>query len=387
MPAHMISGLPGSGKSLYGIWWVRQYQQTEAKAGRQRPVYVSGITGLSPDLGWKEIGPETQLAELPDGAIIIIDECQRWFPTRGVGSPPANERYVETHRHQGHDLFLITQDPRNISSHVRRLVSKHWHLLRLWGGAKSRVFEWEECQENPRNGRAVGQCQKRTWRHPKEVYALYQSSSLHTVTPGFPWRTVLPPVLLLLAGLSVFGWWAYGQLARPQSDQVEASPSAGAPVVRSVASGVQVQRGVPMSAEGAARFHQPLVPGIPGTAPIYWEAYTTIKDYPRIAGCVINVQGDQCRCYTQQGTRTYVPPVACERYSQTLPFDHSRERRPPTEQSAPPPELQADDGLYVHRDGTPAIAPLSSGRPPAAGGAGTEPREGTDAPAARQTPL
>lgn len=368
MPISLTSGLPGAGKTLYTLWHVRQFQAREREAGRDRPVYTN-INGLSESLGWLPLEFDHQLDALPEGAIVVIDECQRWFPAGGQKREvSANERFAETHRHKGQDWFLVTQDPRNFSAHVRRLVETHRHLLRLWGKEKAKIYEWPECNENPQKGRDVSRAQVSVWKYPRDVYELYHSSTIHTVQPRFPWRQFVVPVALIVGCFGALGWWGYGQVADAEAKGASVAVS-GEAVPASMPArqpgALQGRGDMPASPEDAARMLVPMVPGVPGTAPLYWAAYSNIEDYPRVVGCVITANQSRCRCYTQQGTRTYVPPAACEQYAHVLPFDHSRPRPERAEASAvmgaERPDAQASaDGYGSAR----AVLPLVASPPP-----------------------
>ena len=62
----LITGTPGSGKTLYAI------SQIKAKSEKEnRPVYYSGIADLT--LGWTEIDPEKWF-DAPPNSIVVIDE-------------------------------------------------------------------------------------------------------------------------------------------------------------------------------------------------------------------------------------------------------------------------------------------------------------------------
>lgn len=77
----LITGVPGAGKTLNTVH--------NLKDTKDRPVYYHGIPALN--LPWQEIqNPKQWHLEVPNGAIVIIDEAQKHFPARGVskGEPP-----------------------------------------------------------------------------------------------------------------------------------------------------------------------------------------------------------------------------------------------------------------------------------------------------------
>src|SRR5690606_42150170 len=105
---HLITGVPGSGKSLLAV----ELLYKNSVSDKIRPAY-SNINGLDTEpLRCVELEPVDHWFDLPDGALIVIDECHRWFRPRPNGS--VVREYIsrfETHRHQGLDIILITQHP------------------------------------------------------------------------------------------------------------------------------------------------------------------------------------------------------------------------------------------------------------------------------------
>ena len=80
---------------------------------RDRPLYIDGIPDVDPEKIPHEALPEGCTGEnwdewLPTNAILVIDECQRYWRQRPNGSKvPKAIQEMETHRHRGVDLFLI----------------------------------------------------------------------------------------------------------------------------------------------------------------------------------------------------------------------------------------------------------------------------------------
>ena len=106
----LITGLPGMGKTSLMV-----YMLLNRKDLQNRPVYVDGI----PELQVKhEEVPEGESMETwhqwaPDGCILVIDEAQRVFRPRPAGAKvPDYVQALETHRHKGIDIFVLTQHPR-----------------------------------------------------------------------------------------------------------------------------------------------------------------------------------------------------------------------------------------------------------------------------------
>ena len=134
----LITGQPGAGKTLYALNFVKTRAEKE-----NRPVYYSGISDLK--LPWLELDKGEDWHGVPEGSIVVIDECQRVFRPRVNGAAvPEHVSKLETHRHSGIDLVLITQHPMLADNNVRRLVGQHFHVVRAFGTKKATVHEWGE---------------------------------------------------------------------------------------------------------------------------------------------------------------------------------------------------------------------------------------------------
>ena len=171
----LITGQPGAGKTLHALWLVKAYAEKE-----NRPVFYSGIPGLDTSvLPWEELQDADDWPKLQPGAIIVIDECQRIYRPRGSGSKvPESVAAMETHRHKGFDIFLITQHPMLLDSNIRRLCGRHIHVMRAFGANAANIHEWQEARENCDKQRHGSQ--SKLWKYPKEVFAYYKSAELHT---------------------------------------------------------------------------------------------------------------------------------------------------------------------------------------------------------------
>jgi len=168
----VTTGTPGSGKTLYTIDYVKKWAEREGG----RPVFYSGIPDLK--LPWTEIEPEKWM-DCPPNSIVVIDECQRVFRPRANGSQvPPYIAQLETHRHKGLDIVLITQHPMLIDQNIRRLAGKHFHLQRIYGFHKATLMEFQSVRENcdKNNKDAL----KTTWNYPKNVFDYYKSAEVHT---------------------------------------------------------------------------------------------------------------------------------------------------------------------------------------------------------------
>lgn len=294
----LATGLPGAGKTLYTIAFVKALSERE-----QRPVFYSGIKDLA--LPWHEIDAEKWI-DCPDGAIIVIDECQRLFRPRGNGAavPPWVSK-LETHRHQGIDIFLVTQHPMLIDANVRRLTERHFHVSRRFGMHRATILEFQSCKDQPLA--KLADAQRHQWSYPKEAFAYYKSAEVHTVKRRVPVQLFVLIGVLLMSGASV--WWFIrshyqdGQVILPgQSAPLKSEPvAASAPP--SKAAGDR-----PLTTAEYVGRHQPRVEGLAYTAPVYDEVVKPVRA-PIPTHTVIF--GGKCQAYSQQVTRLDMPQAMC----------------------------------------------------------------------------
>lgn len=314
MSIKLVTGLPGNGKTLYALFWVKQWAEREG-----RPVFYAGIKGLK--LPWQTIDPYNW-RNAPAGAIVVIDEAQRAHDPEGKkplfapcvrNAVPAWVADLTVHRHGGVDLVLITQHPSLLDTSVRRLVDHHLHVVRRWGLQAATVHEWRECRDDCNRRRADSS--KTSWRFPREVYGWYESAEAHTMKVRIPWRVWgLGVVLLALIGLVWFvGSRILGQVT-PKGAPGQASHQVASPGPMPVPNGGQGLRAPGQAgAQPLGRYEwvaqwEPRVQGLGYTAPAYDEL-TKPVEVPYPAACV--VMRKECRCYTQQATRLDVPEPLC----------------------------------------------------------------------------
>jgi zona occludens toxin len=333
------TGLPGNGKTLYTIAWLKERAKRE-----QRPVFYSGITLTQQgeqELGWQQIDAEKWM-EAPPGALVVIDEAQRVFRPRGNGKEvPPHVAALETHRHGGVDLILITQHPMLIDNAVRRLAGKHRHVMRVFGTQSANIHEWDavrvDCEKPGRREDSV----KHAWRYDKIVYALYKSAELHTVKRSIPMRLYLLALVPLL--LAAAGWYMYHftqTFTQKGGSAVPKAEAAGVPAGASKggvnAPGRNVQGGAFDPVADAKQYVDmvtPRVHGLPHTAPKYDEV-TRPTTAPVPAACVYSIKSGICQCYTQQGTKMDVDRAMCVEIAHNGYFeDFDRDRNARREKS------------------------------------------------------
>lgn len=218
---HLITGTPGSGKTLLAVELILKNRKSE----NIRPLYAN-IEGLNLDeLRCFKLDDADQWYELPDNSIIVIDECQRWFRPRPNGSavPECISRF-ETHRHQGHDIILISQHPGLIDRNIRKLVDRHQHMYRPFGLDHRKAFEWNTCNENPEPSQNESNALKTKMKFDKDLYQYYRSASVHTGTKRYPFKQIATFVGAILFTVLLGGNFVYSKLAIANSGEPEKKP-------------------------------------------------------------------------------------------------------------------------------------------------------------------
>lgn len=304
MAIELITGAPGNGKSLYTIWAVEKRRKEE-----NREVYYNGIAELT--LPWIQFDDPAKWYELPDGCIIVMDEAQKLFRPRALTKEvPQYVSALETHRHHGQDIYIVTQHPTLIETNVRRLCETHKHLMRKFGAKWSTIHAWKGVKDNCDKTRKDSQTTE--FKYPKEVFTWYKSAEVHTVKMQMPKKVMLLLALPFVIALGVYfastklGGVSSAKETKPQTPQTGLQGSNGGGAVRSPT----------QTAESLYDSLQPRIKDLPWTAPRY-DHLTQAVRAPVITGCVMTVQdiGKPTEainggfCLTQQGTKFW-PSVA-----------------------------------------------------------------------------
>lgn len=182
----LITGEPGNGKTALAI-----SQILEECRKSPRPLFLWGIKDVN--LAYQVAPPvefwthQLPIKEDPDTyqyyfcfparSLLVVDECQNIYRVRSSSAKvPPHVSALETHRHTGIDIWLITQKPHLIDPNVRQLIGKHIHLRSKWSGRK--LYEWGECR--PCLSRTdLAEATSRDYKLPTHVFTLYSSATAH----------------------------------------------------------------------------------------------------------------------------------------------------------------------------------------------------------------
>lgn len=330
MAIRLITGLPGNAKTLHAISTIKAQSEKEG-----RPVYYHGLSELT--LPWLKLDDPKKWMDVPPNSIILIDEAQEIFRNRSVGAtPPPHVTALETHRHLGIDLVLITQHPSFIDPHIRKLTNLHQHLVRIYGMEMSTIHQWRETRDNPDKNRKDSEQSK--WAFDKSLYGCYKSAEVHTMKRKLPKRLFfLLAMPFVLAALVYLTYWIL-------TKKVTTPPPAGATIATSapgVGAGAAASPGSSIGSPGGGQrpvfdplqdaktyvqMNTPRVVGLPQTAPKY-DQLTQPTRVPVPSMCIQSAT--LCRCFTQQGTAMQVETSMCISFARNgffQEFDPEKDR-------------------------------------------------------------
>lgn len=323
------TGKPGNGKTLNTI------KEVDLQASQQdRVVYYHNVNGLKPErlrAQWFKFDDPLKWYELPKDSIIVVDEAQgnTEQPMFGIRDPrasvPLHVSKFETLRHEGLEVHLITQDPRFIDVHIRRLCNRHVHYWRVFQSAKVARFESDTVIADVEKKAAFKDADKTIIKLDRRLFDVYASSNAsHHFKLRVPKKFLLAGAFIVGVGIFVFNI-ASDFLGKDAVAETSAPSGEDAGIVAQVASAAntalgsdgekKVKTALAYQQERTAR-----VPGVPATAPLYDEL-TKPKTYPklycmsshdphiyanqahRMASGAVNGRPTVCQCYSQQGTR------------------------------------------------------------------------------------
>ena len=290
------TGLPGSGKTsgviekvlmpLAAKGWMEEAIDADGNKLQVKRKLWTNINGLLLEhekmdaddlLRWQEW--------VKPGDLIVFDEVQKPWPLTGANKDqPKCITELETHRHYGIDMHLLTQHPMLINAAIVRLAGQHFHIRKLGNSRFATIYEWDGVSRTLLYKNSFS---KKPWRRSKDAEKVYRSSSLHTKQKrSLP--TVLFGIVLAVVMIGVLGPTVYTRLhERFNPKPVEVANVAAAGVVATVD---QKHAVGPETAPAA-----PLL----GSPPP-----------PKFAGCA-RIR-ERCQCFDEAGVPVVKEKLFCE---------------------------------------------------------------------------
>jgi len=140
MSFKLITGLPGSGKSYYAVWYVASTYFDRTKSGKFKLKekfkdikIISNIDALKlPHLSLDDVlknynspaqffsySSQEKISKKYPQIVYLIDEAQFFFPARFRDDQVFN--WFQLHRHFGQDIYLITQVAKLLPDQINAL--------------------------------------------------------------------------------------------------------------------------------------------------------------------------------------------------------------------------------------------------------------------------
>jgi zona occludens toxin len=190
MAVSIFTGVPGMGKTSL---IVSMLLENESKGTKARPVFVMGIPDLKIDHSkcppvedWTTQRPDPDDPSLmldyftfPPDSIVIVDEAQKIYRNRAaITKVPPIVAALETHRHTGIDIWLLTQKPKQLDTAVREIAGQHIHIRNTMFFGR-RLYEWPEYRDVNTEAN-FKDAAIRKFSPPKTSFNYYKSSEMHT---------------------------------------------------------------------------------------------------------------------------------------------------------------------------------------------------------------
>ena len=173
----LITGRPGSGKTLLAVEMIRDKRERRADPAAVRE---HRWPGLRPSALFSTGGPD-HLARSASRVHRGDRRMPKTYAPRASGARvPHHVQYLNEHRHAGIDLILMTPDPKLIDVLARKTVGRHLHAYRPFGMEHRTVFEWNSCNEDPEPSQGEKNALITKKPFDKTLYELYTSAEVHT---------------------------------------------------------------------------------------------------------------------------------------------------------------------------------------------------------------
>lgn len=312
----LVTGQPGHGKTAWAIDHAFQLK----KEGRE--IYAAGIKDFDYQrAGFHFLQDPTKWEDLPDGSVILLDECYTVFPNRNPGAKvPDHVEATARHRHRGFDFILIAQQGLQLDPFLRGLYEQHIHVRQTSViRSKTKLKRWNQYQ-----GNVNGPCNDVVdWMRPDYVFQYYTSTTKITTKRHVPmWlRWVALGVVFVIVMLLTIKWYYASKIEkfraeRPETVELHAgSAPAGRDFER--ADGADAPKW--KTPADYAKAHLPRFATMPWTAPVFDQrgVVTDPQLFCMSSKPGIDANGDQtdgsCRCLTEQATAYDISEPECRR--------------------------------------------------------------------------
>lgn len=311
-----VTGYQGHGKTLFALAELERARKEEGATVYQLNVNAPDESRF-PTLPM----PLSEWTNLPANTVVLVDEAHKdnAIPQRIKDTPPEWLKEMAEARKRGIRFIFCTQAGEDVDVFIRRRCARHIHVERK-GGMNGAMLYDHPGFFDVRNPASRSAANKRPVKYPVEVFGAYASAQEHFIKRKIPMKVWAGLALLALAlpAAIIYAVVSASGLADEPAPVATAQPTATVPQEQASASTFMPggnRGGSWGTAEEFIAAHQPLVDGIPWSAPIYAGRQPTTE--PDIL-CVMSEQADgfqRCNCYTEQVTRLVVPRRVCMAYA------------------------------------------------------------------------
>lgn len=195
----LITAVPGSGKSLTAVEIILKYLKEGRKVYTNIPLTLNDNGSYLIGDGVFPVPDHNDYRELPVGSVVIFDEAHEIFPATGRAGSSDDPRITSLtkHRHDGYDIYFITQDATFLHHDIRKLVGTHIHLYRGHGSSVVSRYKWSHYCASPNDRKEQERAIAETWRFPNDLYKYYKSSQVHTHKFNIPKKGIFIGLLIL----------------------------------------------------------------------------------------------------------------------------------------------------------------------------------------------
>jgi len=210
-----VVGLPGEGKTLWA--------SKQIKIALDNDEIVFSNVHVNDDRNWYYYEKFDLLAQV-QRALIVLDEAQVYMNSRKWKDfSPEFQAFLQQHRHQGVDLYALTQNLNRVDVTFRELVQSLWqvekHFIFDKFGFLFGRFRLRELAEPPTGYVETGEVSA-FWAGPKSFE--YYDTQSRKPKELFP---MIAPCTICGKDHMLIGWYDDIPLPPPSSDLLELSES------------------------------------------------------------------------------------------------------------------------------------------------------------------
>lgn len=158
--------------------------------------------------------------ELQVPCVIVVDECQDFFPDDRTSAKnlPLRHKGLNRIRHMGIELILMSPSRDGLHNHLLKRASSYVDLVRLGAAARSFIYVSFGTGAN-----ALKNCSESVFHFKDSDQSLFESSAVHTgafsrkLPKTFFLGLLLVAVALFFIGRSIFGVFSYASSKDPEA--------------------------------------------------------------------------------------------------------------------------------------------------------------------------